>query len=379
VAIDPSYRAALAVDQAAAGSHGIPRARRARRVAQRRHNAGSTDLPDRGGVRDSHEENPMYAIVHDSYGPPETLRVHSAPDPRVAEHAVVVRVRAAGVNRGDALGVEGVPYLTRLATGVTRPRRRHLGADLAGTVEAVGRGVTALQPGDRVFGWSDGAFAELALARPEQLLSVPPCLTDEQAAAIPTAAVTAWQALRRAGGIDAGQHVLVLGASGSVGTFTVQLAKAFGAEVTGVASTRNLDLIRSTGADHVLDYTRDDVTGSVARYDIVVDLVGREPLLHARRVLRKRGTYVVVGGQNARTLTGAGRYARAAALSPWVSQRFRPLFATQDRAALEEVVRLVVDGHVLPVIDASYDLRDAADALRYVNAGHARGRVVLTA
>ncbi len=320
----------------------------------------------------------MHAIVHDSYGPPETLRVREVPDPRADEHTVLVRVRAAGVNRGDVLAAEGIPYATRLTTGLLRPSRPRLGADVAGVVAEVGSAVADLKPGDPVAGWADGAFAESAVARPEVLVRKPTNLTFEQAAALPTAAVAAWQALRTAGPLIAGRHVLVLGASGGVGTFAVQLARALGAEVTGVASTRNLGLVRSTGAHHVLDYTREDVTATEGRYDLVVDLVGREPLLAARRVLRPGGTYVVIGGQNPRSLTGAGRFVRAAVLSPWVRQRLRPLFATQDRTALGEVASLVEAGRVLPVIDATYDLRDAPDALRYVAAGHARGRVVLT-
>ena len=320
----------------------------------------------------------MHAIIHDSYGPPETLRVRQVPDPRADEHTVLIRVRAAGVNRGDALAVEGIPYATRLTSGLSQPKRPALGADVAGVVETVGSAVAGLRPGDAVLGWADGAFAELAVSRRELLVPKPTALSFEHAAAIPTAAVTAWQALHKGGQLMAGHRVLVLGASGGVGTFAVQIARAFGAEVTGVASTRNLELVRSTGADHVLDYTRDDVNAATGHYDLVVDLVGREPLTSARRALRPGGTYVVVGGPNPRSLTGAGRFLRAAALSPWVRQRLSPLFATQDRPALERVVELVAAGTVLPVIDATYDLRDAPDALRYIAAGHARGRVVLT-
>lgn len=320
----------------------------------------------------------MHTIVHDSYGPPESLRLQDVPDPRADEHSLVIRVRAAGVNRGDALATEGIPYATRLTTGLSRPKRARLGADVAGVVDAVGSAVTDLEPGDQVVGWADSAFAELTTARPERLVRKPATLTYEQAASIPTAAVTAWQSLHKAGEPVSGRQVLVLGASGGVGTFAVQLAKALGAEVTGVASARNLELVRSTGADRVLDYTRDDLAASAGHYDLVVDLVGREPLTAARRALRPGGTYVVVGGQNARSLTGARRFVRAAVLSPWVRQRLRPLFATQDRAALEEVLALTAEGKVLPVIDATYDLRDAPDALRYIAAGHARGRVVLT-
>ena len=320
----------------------------------------------------------MRAIVHERYGPPQALRVAERPDPNSDPDGVTIRVRAAGVNRADVLAAEGIPYLTRLTAGMSQPKRSLLGTDLAGVVEAVGSAVTDLEPGDSVLGWADGAFAEIAVARPGRLVRKPAALTFEQAASVPTAAVTAWQALHK-GEPTIGSQVLVLGASGGVGTFAVQIARALGAEVTGVASTRNRDLVRSLGAHHVLDYTRDDIFASAGRYDLVVDLVGREPLTSARRVLRPGGTYVVVGGPNPRSLTGAGRFLRAGLLSPWVRQRLTPLFATQDRSALEEVVRLVAAGTVLPVIDATYDLRDAPDALRYVAAGHTRGRVVLTA
>ena len=320
----------------------------------------------------------MRAIVHERYGPPQALRVAERPDPNSDPDGVAIRVRAAGVNRADVLAAEGIPYLTRLTAGMSQPKRSLLGTDLAGVVEAVGSAVTDLEPGDSVLGWADGAFAEIAVARPGLLVRKPAALTFEQAASVPTAAVTAWQALHK-GEPTIGSQVLVLGASGGVGTFAVQIARALGAEVTGVASTRNRDLVRSLGAHHVLDYTRDDIFASAGRYDLVVDLVGREPLTSARRVLRPSGTYVVVGGPNPRSMTGAGRFLRAGLLSPWVRQRLTPLFATQDRSALEEVVRLVAAGTVLPVIDATYDLRDAPDALRYVAAGHTRGRVVLTA
>ena len=320
----------------------------------------------------------MRTIVHECYGPPEALRVTEQPEPSHDPDGVLLRVRAAGVNRADNLAAEGIPYLTRLTAGMSRPKRPLLGTDLAGVVEAVGSARADLEPGDEVLGWADGAFAELAVARPGLLVRKPSALTFEQAAAVPTAAVTAWQALHKVDSLK-GRHVLVLGASGGVGTFAVQIGKALGVEVTGVASTRNRDLVRSLGADHVLDYTRDDIFAAAGRYDLVVDLVGREPLASARRVLRPGGTYVVVGGPNPRSLTGAGRFLRAGLLSPWVRQRLTPLFATQDRSALDQVVRLVTAGTVLPVIDATYDLRDAPDALRYVAAGHTRGRVVLTA
>lgn len=321
----------------------------------------------------------MRAIVHDRYGSADTLELRDLGDPQVGTQSVRIRVCAAGVHRGDALEVEGVPYAARLSYGLTRPRRPVPGTDVAGVVETVGTAVTRLRPGDEVFGWAYGAFAEHAVAATSRVVRKPANVTFEQAAATPTPAVAALQALRDVGGLSAGQHVLVIGASGGVGTFAVQIAKALGAEVTGVSSTRNIELVRSVGADHVVDYTRDDLARSRAHFDLVVDLAGREPLSTARRLLRPHGRYVVVGGQNPRSLTGLGRFARAVALSPWVRQSLRPLFSKPNPADLESVAGWLAGGRVLPVIDAMYDLRDAPDAVRYIQTGHARGRVVITA
>ena len=322
----------------------------------------------------------MHAIVHDTYGPPHLLRFQSLGDPAADDRTVLVRVRAAGVNRGDVLAVEGIPYATRLTTGFARPRLPVPGADVAGVVDTVGSAVSDLAPGDEVFGWASGAFAESAVTAPGRLVRKPPNLTFEQAAAVPTAAVTALQALERGGGLTAGTRVLVLGASGGVGSFAVQLAKALGAEVTGLASSRNLQLVRSLGADHVIDYTRQDLASHAGCFDRVIDLVGSTRLVHARRLLRTGGTFVVVGGQNPRSLTGASRFAAASLLdlNPWVPQRMRPLFATRDQSTLKRIATLIADGQVLPLLDATYDLKDAPDALRHVAGGHARGRVVLT-
>lgn len=333
----------------------------------------------------------MRAIVHDRYGPADRLGLRDLGEPpieaaggrqarnsRTAGDAVRIRVRAAGVHRGDALAVEGLPYAARLAYGLRRPKRLVPGTDVAGVVTAVGSAVTRLQPGDEVFGWAHGAFADHAVAAAGMLVPKPATVTFEQAAATPTPAVAALQALRDVGRLAPGQDVLVLGASGGVGTFAVQIAAALGARVTGTSSTRNLELVRSVGADHVLDYTREDLGRWASRFDVVVDLAGREPLHRSRRLLRPNGRYVVVGGDNPRSLTGMGRFVRALALSPWVRQSLRPLFSTPSPADLESVAGWLATGQVLPVLDATYDLRDAAEAIRHVQTGHSRGRVVIT-
>jgi NADPH:quinone reductase-like Zn-dependent oxidoreductase len=316
------------------------------------------------------------AVHLDHYGPPADVEPRTVQVPTPADDQVVVRVRAAGINRGDGLAVEGLPYAARLSYGVTRPKQPVPGTDVAGHVEAVGAGVDSLRPGDTVLGWASGAFAEYAAAPAAGLVPKPEAVSFEAAAATPTAAVTALQALRL-GRATGGRHVLVVGASGGVGSFAVQLAKARGAEVTGVCSTRNLSLVRSLGADHVVDHTAEDPTAARRRYDAVVDLAGRRPLSSARRVLRPGGTYVVVGGGNPRSLTGTGRFVAAALLSPLGPERLRPLFASQDREDLETVVSLLSSGEVRPFVEAAYRLPDAADALDVVHRGRARGKVVL--
>ena len=315
------------------------------------------------------------SVHHSHYGPPAELRPREVAMPVPGDEQVVLRVRAAGINRGDALAVEGLPYAARLSYGIPRPRRPVPGTDVAGTVVAVGADVTTWRPGDAVVGWAEGAFADYAAAAEDSLLAKPDGVSFEEAAATPSAAVTAIQALRK-GGIDRARRVLVIGASGGVGSFAVQLAAAYGAEVTGVCSTRNVELVRSLGADHVVDHTTQDVA-AVAGQDLVVDLAGRLPLVRARRLVTPGGCYVVVGGSTARSLTGMRRFAAAALLSPFGPQRLRPLFATPRRTDLATVLALVATGQVRPAVEAAYALSDAADAVEFVDRGKARGRVVL--
>ena len=240
---------------------------------------------------------------------------------------MLVRVEGVGVNPGDSHATRGLPYIARLMSyGLRKPKHMVAGTDVAGRIEAVGRDVSHLEPGQEVFGWSTGAFAEYVAVSERALVVKPANLSFEQAAAVPTAATTALQGLRDRGRIKPGQHVLTVGASGGVGTFTVQIAKALGAHVTAVTSTRNVDLVLSVGADHVVDYTREDFTDGGPRYDLILDMVGNHSLPSCRRALTPNGTLVVVGGQNVRSMTGAGRFAKAALLSPFVSQTLRPLF-----------------------------------------------------
>ncbi|KHL16088.1 UNVERIFIED_CONTAM: hypothetical protein LK11_18010 [Mumia flava] len=320
------------------------------------------------------------AAYHERYGAPRLVGQRELAVPAPPDDGVVVRVRAAGINRGDGLAIEGIPYAARLSYGITRPKHRVPGTDVAGVVAAVGPDVTTLTVGDAVYGWARGAFARYAAASAGDLTRKPDTLTYEEAAAVPTAAVTALQALRLAGiesGRASGQRVLAIGASGGVGSFAVQLATAYGAVVTGVCSNRNVDLVRSFGARHVVDYTQADPTAERRRYDAVLDLAGRAPLTRARRTLRRGGTYVVVGGGEPRSLTGLRRFAAAVLLSPFGPERLRPLFASPEPADLEVVTGLLASGDVAPYVEAAYDLRDAADAVEYVHRGRARGKVVL--
>lgn len=320
----------------------------------------------------------MKAICHDRFGSPDVLELRDVEVPVPEDGEVLVEVRAAGMNPGDRHSVRGVPYVARLmGYGLRRPKQPVPGTDLAGVVTAVGNGVSCFSTGDAVFGWGTGTFAQFAVAAEDRLQPMPDRLTFEQAAAIPTAGTAALQGLGKIGGIRAGHRVLIIGASGGVGTFAVQIANALGAEVTGVASTRNLDLVRSAGAHHTIDYTTDDIAEHPVRHDVILDLVGRLPLRHGSRLVAPDGTYVVVGGQNPDSMTGMGRFASALVLSPILRRRLRPLFSQPDRNDLAELKRLVDEGRILPVIDGVFDLPGIPDALRYVERGHSRGKVVV--
>jgi len=293
---------------------------------------------------------------------------------------VLVRVHAAGLHIGDWHVMTGQPYLMRvMGFGFRAPKARVRGMDVAGVVEAVGATVTRFQAGDEVFGACDGSFAEHACAREATLAPKPATLTFEQAAAVPTSACAALQALRDAGGITSGQQVLIVGASGGVGLFAVQLAKAFGATVTGVCGTTKMDLVRSMGADHVIDYTQEDITRSQQRYDLILDMGGSRSLSHLRRALTPRGTLVLVGGEGGdRWLGTVGRSLRALVVSPFVRQRLRMVVAATKTEDLRFLTERIEAGTLRPVIDRTYALREVPDAIRHLHEGQARGKIVIT-
>jgi NADPH:quinone reductase-like Zn-dependent oxidoreductase len=326
----------------------------------------------------------MKAIVRDRYGSADVLELRDVDVPQVGDDEVLVRVRAAGLDRGAWHIMAGLPYLIRVAGyGVRRPKAAGLGSELAGVVEAVGAKVTGLRPGEAVFGTcrpslTSASFAEYALARPDRLARMPANLTFEQAAAVPVSAVTALQALRDRGRVQAGQRVLVVGASGGVGTFAVQIAKAFGADVTGVCSTPKVDLVRSIGADHVIDYAHADITDDDQRYDLVLDIGGNRPLSQLRRVLTRGGTLVFVGGEDGGRWTGGlERQIRALMLSPFVPQRFGWFIAKENSPDLDALRALIETGAVTPVIDKVVALHQVPDAIRDLAGGHVRGKIVI--
>ncbi|MGI5401122.1 NAD(P)-dependent alcohol dehydrogenase [Streptomyces sp. CA-135486] len=323
----------------------------------------------------------MKAIVQDRYGSPEVLELREVDKPVVADHEVLVRIHAAAVNARDWHLMRGDPYLARLVLGVGRPKTKIRGTDFAGRVEAVGKDVKRFRPGDEVFGEADGAFAEYVCAANDVLEPKPVNLTFEQAAAVPLAGNTALMGLRDLGRVQPGQRVLVNGASGGVGTFAVQIAKSFGAEVTGVCSTRNVDLLRSIGADHVIDYTREDFTRSGPRYDVVLDLVGNRSLSECRRALTPAGTLVLSGGgmSEGGSLVGPmGLILRGQALSRFVRHRVLVLTATPSKENLAALRELAESGEVTPVIDRTYPLSEVPEAIRYLEVEHARAKVVIT-
>jgi NADPH:quinone reductase-like Zn-dependent oxidoreductase len=326
--------------------------------------------------------NPMKAIIYCDYGP-ANLKFQDVEKPTPADDQLLVRVHVASVNPLDWHYVEGTPYLMRaVAAGLRKPKETRLGVDFAGTVEAVGKNVTKFKPGDEVFGGRTGAFAEYVCVRESRAVALKPASVPfEQAASVPIAGITALQALRDKGQVQAGQKVLINGASGGVGTFAVQIAKSYGAEVTGVCSTRNLDLVRSLGADHVIDYTKEDFTKAKQLYDLVVDNVGNRPLLECRRVLKPNGIFVLVGGGGPKEQGLIGPMAKpikAMLLSPFVSQKIMMILAQLNHDDLAFLADLMQSGKVKPVIDRTYKLSEVPEAILYLEEGHARGKVVIS-
>jgi NADPH:quinone reductase-like Zn-dependent oxidoreductase len=321
----------------------------------------------------------MKAIVQDTYGSPDVLKLREIDKPKVGDDEALVRVHAAGVDRGVWHLMTGLPYLTRLAFGLRVPKTPVPGMDLAGVVEAVGKSVSRVEPGDEVFGVGKGTFAEYALAREEKLAPKPANLTFEQAAVVVISGLTALQGLRDHGRIEPRQEVLIIGASGGVGTFAVQIAKAFGAEVTGVCSTTKVDMVRSIGADHVIDYTREDFAKGEHRYDVILDIGGSSSLVRLRHALTPEGTLVLVGGEEGgRWLGIVARLLRAHLLSPFVGQKLRTYVSSENHEDMIVLKNLIESGKLTPVIDRTYPLAEVPEAIRYLQEGHAQGKLVIT-
>jgi NADPH:quinone reductase-like Zn-dependent oxidoreductase len=337
----------------------------------------STNDCDRGSAAPN---NPIKAIVHCEYGSPDVLKLENVEKPVPNDNQLLVRVRAASVNPLD-LTIRG-PWMIRPLLGLRKPKDTRLGVDYAGTVEAVGKNVTNFKPGDDVFGGRDGSIAEYVCVLADRGVAPKPSnMTFEQAASAPVAALTALQGLRDKGKIQSGQKVLINGASGGVGTFAVQIAKSFGAEVTGVCSTRNLDLVRSIGADHVIDYTKEDFTKTDQRYDLIYDLIGNHSFSERRRILNPNGICVMAGvggagwhdGMAMRLVGELNAYLR----SRFVSQKFISYIAQFNKKDVTILADLMQSGKITPVIDRTYKLSDVPEALRYLEQGHARGKVVI--
>lgn len=322
----------------------------------------------------------MRAIVQDRYGQADVVRLRGdAPVPQIGEDEVLVRVRAAGINAADWHLMTGEPYPVRLVMGLRRPRVPTLGSDFSGVVEAVGSAVTQISVGDEVMGEvTRGALADYVAVAAKNVVRKPTNLTHEQAAAIPMGALTALQAVRDTGKLQPGQSVLVNGASSGVGIYAVQIAVAMGAKVTGVCSGSNADMVRSLGASPVVDYKREDFTATSERYDVIIDIVSSRSIADVRKVLTKRGRYVLVGAVSTGKWFGMGRQAQVVATSPFVSQTLKPMLAGAKQQDLETIVGMVESEQVTPVIDTVYPLEQAADAVRHVQQGHARGKVVVT-
>ena len=320
----------------------------------------------------------MKAIVYYNYGSPDVLKCEEIEKPTAGDDEVLIKVRAAAVNPIDRL-FRGTSYIVRILTGLRKPKNTRLGVDVAGEVEAVGRNVTQFKPNDQVFGTCRGAFAEYVCTSERALAVKPANVTFEQAASVPIAAVTALQGLRDQGHIQPEQKVLINGAAGGVGTFAVQIAKSFGAEVTGVCSTRNVDMVRSIGADQVIDYTQKDFTRNGQRYDLILDMIGNHSLLACRRVLNPKGIYIGAGlGPDGSLIDFLARWITALVLSRFVSQKFVMFIAKLNKEDLTIMRELMEAGKVTPVIDKRYRLSEVPEAIRHLEEGHARGKIVIT-
>jgi NADPH:quinone reductase-like Zn-dependent oxidoreductase len=320
----------------------------------------------------------MKAVIRERYGPPEVLKLTEVEKPELVDDGVLVRVRATSVNRGDWYTMMGRPSIVRPMVGLLKPRSELLGGDFAGTVEAVGRDVSDLQVGDEVFGGRNGAFAEYVCVR-NGVARKPPNLTFEEAAAAPVAAITALQGLRDQGHLEPGHQVLINGASGGVGTFAVQIAKALGAEVTAVCRTRNVELANSLGADHVIDYTHEDFTLNSRRYDLILDIAATKSWSQYRRVLKAEGVLVIVGAPGGGRVFGPLSHVLKVRLSAlWGSQKARFFIASLNRPDMSVLRELLESGKVKPVVERRYALSEIADALRYMGEGHAQGKLVVT-
>lgn len=322
----------------------------------------------------------MKAIVYREYGSADVLKIEELPKPTPADNEVLIKVHAASVNPLDWHLMRGVPGFLRLFIGLQKPKRARLGVDLAGEVELAGPGVTGLKPGDKVFGAIDGAFAEYACGPASAVTLKPESVTYEQAAAVPIGGLTALQALRDKGNLQPGQTVLINGASGGVGTFAVQIAKWMGAKVTGVCSTRNGDLVREIGADRVIDYTQEDFAAGDVRYDVIFDLVGNRPLSAFRGILKPRGVYIGCGGGGPETTSGylIVDMIKQLVVGWFVSQKLVVILAKRKKEDLEMLGELMTNGSVRPVIDRCHQLSEVPQAIRYLEEGHARGKVVIT-
>jgi NADPH:quinone reductase-like Zn-dependent oxidoreductase len=322
----------------------------------------------------------MRAIVRDTYGAPDVLELRDIEKPVASDDQVLVRVRAASLNAFDWHMMRGLPFIARMSEGLRKPKRIATGVDVAGHVEAVGKNVTQLRPGDEVFGQRGGAFAEYVCAREINFAPKPANLTFEQAASVPMAGFTALQALRDKGQLRPGQRVLINGAAGGVGTFAVQIAKALGADVTGVCSTKNVDMVRSIGADRVIDYTKEDFTRSGQRYDLILDVAANRSLSDCRRVLASAGILVLVGAppDGRRTAPIVARLLAAVVMSRFASQKMLPFLAKHSKEDLIVLKELIEAGKIRPVIDRTYPLSETAAAMRYLEEGHAKGKVVIT-